>query len=133
MKMPVPESSAITLTAAPRCSAGASSTISAVTTPATRTSKQTANSLRKARVAIEGAKPLAPEAVGKRGERQCAQGPHSEHRAEVGQRRRLGVELGGDRGQGEDQHRAFERRDHKGDAAPGEDDLLPAVELNHGG
>src|SRR5207248_4531463 len=59
MKIPIPESSASTLTAAPRCSAGASSTIKAVTTPATSTSKQTAKSLKNARIAIEGAKPLA--------------------------------------------------------------------------
>ena len=54
----MPESRAITLTAAPRCSAGASSTINAVTTPATSTSKQTAKSLKNARNAIDGANPL---------------------------------------------------------------------------
>src|SRR2546428_3489295 len=56
--MPMPESRAITLPAAPGCSAGASSTINAVTTPATSTSKQPAKSLKKARNAIDGANPL---------------------------------------------------------------------------
>src|SRR5919204_484417 len=58
MPVPKPESSASTLTARPRCAAGASSMISAVVTPTTRTSKQTAKSFRKARSASDGAKAL---------------------------------------------------------------------------
>ena len=57
--VPKPDSSASALTACPRLRCGASSTINAVATPTTSTSKQTAKSLRNARSASEGTKALA--------------------------------------------------------------------------
>src|SRR5438552_2952862 len=73
--VPIPERRASTLTARPRWPLGASSTTSAVATPATRTSKQTAMSRRRARSASVGAnaltklaseKPATPPAIRRR-------------------------------------------------------------------
>ena len=78
-----------------------------------------------------GEEPATTEAVGEGREGQRPQGSEREDRTEPGEGGDVGLVVGGDGGQGEDEDRALVAGEHHGDARPDQGDALPAVELDH--